>query len=186
MKKSSIIAIVMISALVVIFVALGIYKFKFTNSKSLFALNDKIEFKNATYIIEGQALTLRNGNFESEIATDSASKIVTRYFGNEAFGDLNGDGQADVAFLLTQNGGGSGTFYYVAVALAGAKGYAGLNAIFLGDRIAPQTTEIRDGQIIVNFAVQKNDEPLTAIPSLAVSKYFQVVDNQLVSVEPIK
>ena len=184
MKKSSIIAIAMISGLVLIFVALGIYKFNFTNSKSPFDLNDKIEFKNATYTIEGQALTLKNGNFESEIASDSASKIVTHYFGNEAFGDLNGDGQPDVAFLLTQNGGGSGTFYYVAVALAGPNGYAGLNAIFLGDRIAPQTTEIKDGQLIVNFATQKTDEPLTATPSVGVSKYFKVENNQLIEVKP--
>jgi hypothetical protein len=32
---------------------------------------------------------------------------------SEAKGDLNGDGQEDIAFLLTSDRGGSGTFYYV-------------------------------------------------------------------------
>jgi len=47
-----------------------------------------------------------------------------QYFGNEATGDLNGDGQADKAFLVTQDPGGSGTFYYVIAALKTAAGAA--------------------------------------------------------------
>lgn len=118
---------------------------------------------------------------ETEAAPGSASKIVTRYFGNEATGDLNGDGAADVAFLLTQDGGGSGTFYYVVAALKEAGGYRGTNAILLGDRIAPQTTEIRNGTLIVNYADRKPSDPMTTQPSVGVSKYLKIQGTTLVA-----
>jgi hypothetical protein len=61
-----------------------------------------------------------------------------------------------------------------------ADGYLGTNAVFLGDRIAPQTTEIRDEEIIVNYAERKLDEPMTTPPSIGVSKYFKIVEGRLV------
>ena len=128
--------------------------------------------QNATYMIEGEEFTLVNGKAEKEIAPGSASKIITLYFGNDKAGDLNGDGRDDVAFLLTQNSGGSGTFYYVAVAINKEKGYQGTNAILLGDRIAPQTTEIRDGKVIVNYADRKINEAMVTPPSIGITKQF--------------
>lgn len=138
--------------------------------------------KDNIYTIDGKPITLVNGLSEIEIP-GSTSKKVTRYFGNGAVGDLNGDDKEDVAFLLTQTSGGSGNFYYVVVALADDKGYRGINAILLGDRIAPQTTEINEGQIVVNYADRKKDEPFAVEPSVGVSRYFQVVNNQLTEVE---
>lgn len=132
------------------------------------------DYKNATYLIEGSFVTLTDGFFEIESAPGSATKITTRYFGNEAIADLNRDGKDDVAFLLTQTSGGSGTFFYVIAALQTASGVEGTNAIFLGDRIAPQNTSIENGIIIVNYADRNPDEPFTAQPSLGVSKYFKV------------
>ncbi|MFA4998668.1 MAG: hypothetical protein WC514_01480 [Candidatus Paceibacterota bacterium] len=95
-----------------------------------------IDPKNATYLIENEEVTLVNGRSEKEIVPDSASKAITQYFGNEVKADFNGDGTEDVAFILTQNSGGSGTFYYVAAVLDLKDGYKGTNAILLGDRIA--------------------------------------------------
>ena len=139
-------------------------------------------YKDATYQINGRSITLVNGVYESETAPGSASRIITRYFGNDAVGDLNGDGREDVAFLLMQDAGGSGTFYYVAVALRTAAGYQGTNAILLGDRIAPQTTKIENALVIVNYAERKPDEPFSTKPSVGVSKYLKVIDGKLVEV----
>ena len=108
---------------------------------------------------------------------DASVKSEARYFGNEVKGDFNRDGREDVAYLFTEDGGGSGTFYYVTVKLADGKE---LNSVLLGDRIAPQTTEFRDGIIIVNYAERKLDEPMTARPSVGVSAYFKVVGNKLI------
>lgn len=132
------------------------------------------DYKNTTYTIEGNPVTLVNGRAEVASVPDSASRTVTQYFGNDATGDLNGDGVPDVAFILTQSGGGSGTFYYVVAALKTSEGYYGTNALLLGDRIAPQTTEIRNGQVIVNYAERKAGEPMTMQPSVGVSKYLEV------------
>lgn len=126
-----------------------------------------VDYKNATYMIDGKPVTLVNGVSEVEAAPGSASKVVTKYFGNNAKGDINGDGIVDLAFLITQEGGGSGTFFYAVGAVQNADGtYKGTDAVLLGDRIAPQTTEIQNGQVIVNYAVRKNDEPMTAQPSI--------------------
>jgi len=139
--------------------------------------------KNATYEIEGKTVVLVNGLLETEITPGSASKVITRYFGNETKGDFNGDGIPDTAFLLTQTSGGSGTFYYVAAFVSSKNGYKGTNALFLGDRIAPQTTEFRNGEIIVNYADRKNGEPLTATPSVGVSRYFKINNGALAELE---
>lgn len=125
-------------------------------------------YKDATYMIEGK---------ESKL-TDPGVK----YFGNEAVGDLNGDGKEDIVFLLTYDGGGSGTFYYVTAALKTDNGYRGTSAVFIGDRIAPQSTEIKDGKVIVNYGDRKPNEPMTASPSVGVSKYLKITENELVQI----
>ena len=127
-------------------------------------------YKNISYKIDGTAVLLTDGMAVQEAAPGSASKITTTYFGNEATGDLDGNGTEDVAFLLTQNAGGSGTFYYVVVAAKTDTGYVGTNAILLGDRIAPQTTEISNGVVTVNYAIRKTGDPMTTAPSVGVSK----------------
>jgi hypothetical protein len=125
------------------------------------------------FTIDGTPITLVNGKFEMESAPGSASKIETDYFGNEVKGDFNGDGTEDTAYLVTQSGGGSGIFFYLVTSLGGP-------AQLLGDRIAPQTTEWRDGKIIVNYADRAAGEPMAADPSVGVSKYFVVKNGELV------
>ena len=88
----------------------------------------------------------------------------------------------DAAFLITQDGGGSGTFFYIVAAIRTSDGYQGTNAVLLGDRIAPQPTEIRNGEIIVNYADRNPGEPMTARPSLGVSKYLRVESGTLVQI----
>lgn len=125
-----------------------------------------------TFTINGERIELLNGVYEKEAAPGASAKITTSYFGNETKGDFDGDGKEDRAFLVTQTTGGSGTFFYLATTLGG-------EAAFLGDRIAPQTTEWRDGKIVVNYAERKPGEPMTASPSVGVSKYFQVREGTL-------
>jgi hypothetical protein len=140
-------------------------------------------YKNISYQIEGENILLKNGSAEKEVAPGSASKIITHYFGNEVRGDFNKDGKEDLAFILTNSEGGTGTFYYVVAALGKDGGYSGTNGILLGDRIAPQTTEFRDGTIIVNYADRKPSDAMTENPSVGVSKYLTVKDNTLVEVK---
>ncbi len=150
---------------------------------SIFSSNPvAVDYKNATYTIEGQPVTLINGRTESTTTPGSASRTTTQYFGNNATGDLNGDGVPDIAFIVTQNAGGSGTFYYVVAAVKNPEGYQGTNAVLLGDRIAPQTTEIQNGELIVNYADRKTGDPMTTAPSVGISKYLTLSGNQLTEV----
>jgi heat shock protein HslJ len=139
-------------------------------------------YKDIAYEIEGSQVLLVKGVSEVEAAPGSATKIVTRYFGNEAFGDLNGDGKEDVAFVLTQNPGGSGTFFYIVAALRTDSGYTGLNAVLLGDRVAPQSTSIDNGMVVANYADRKPGEDFTTQPSVGVTKTLQVKDGRLTEV----
>jgi hypothetical protein len=135
--------------------------------------------KNATYLIEGTAVMLKDGLAQTPAAPGSASTIVTRYFGNEIVADLDGDGRQDVAFILTQQGGGSGTFYYAVAALNTKDGYVGSDGYLLGDRIAPQATTLspdgkQKGVVVFNYADRAPGEPMSAAPSVGKSVYLKL------------
>lgn len=164
MKKILIGAVIAAAILVAGFFALNAYIY---NEKQAYAAKD---YKDAEYTIAGERVRLIDGVSEREAAPGSASKIVTRYFGNELKTDLDSDGREDVVFLLTEEPGGSGTFFYVVAALNTERGYVGSEALLLGDRIAPQTTEKGNGKIIVvNYADRAPGEPFTTDPSVGKS-----------------
>jgi len=126
---------------------------------------------NAMYRIDDVPVQLVNGKAE---AGSGSAKISTAIFGQPTVGDVNGDGVNDAAFFLTQNMGGSGVFYSVVVAIHTASGTQGTNSSLLGDRIAPQNIQIKDGRVIANYADRKASEPMTTAPSVGVSAYFTV------------
>lgn len=123
--------------------------------------------KNSTFSIDNNSIQLNDGYSEISLTSIPEAKIYTRYFGNESKADLNGDGIHDFAYIVTQDGGGSGTFYYLVVALSEKDGYRTINPILIGDRIAPQSTIItEDKQIEVNFADRNIDEPMSFAPTI--------------------
>lgn len=73
-----------------------------------------------------------------------------------------------MAFIVTQDPGGSGLFYYVVAAIKGADGYKTTNGFFIGDRIAPQSITIprNSSELQVNFSDRQPGEPMTAPPSV--------------------
>lgn len=137
------------------------------------------EYKNAEYAIEGQRIRLADGFAEGDTSPGSASRIVTRYFGNELKTDLNDDGREDVVFVLTQHRGGSGTFFYAVAALNTEAGYLGSDGYLLGDRISPQTTALSPNPgpkkvIVVNYLDRRPGEPMTAQPSVGKSVHLKL------------
>lgn len=165
--------------LLIIFIAIGGFYF----------LNDYIykekqaptitDYKDATYVIDGQIISLVDGVSEVEAAPGSASKITTRYFGNDLIIDLNNDGRDDVVFLLTQETGGSGVFFYVVAALNTTDGYRGSEGLLLGDRISPQMIERSQepkhkNVVVVNYVDRKTGEPMTAQPSIGKSIWLKL------------
>lgn len=141
----------------------------------------KLAAYDGTYIVNGESIELISGLSELEIDSNPdtstrtpASTRITRYFGNDAKGDLDGDGSEDVAFIITQQTGGTGTFYYVTALLNTADGKVGTEAVPIGDRIAPQSTSIEGGILSVNYMDRKDGESMATDPSVAKSLYLKL------------
>jgi hypothetical protein len=140
---------------------------------------------NATYVIDGKEISLTGGKAEEEIMPGSATKIVTMVFGEPVYGDIDEDGDDDALMFIVQDPGGSGTFYYAALAINTDTGYQGTNAVFLGDRIAPQTVSIQNGIAIANYADRKKDEPMAERPSIGKSKYMVLKGGMLEGIDAL-
>lgn len=173
MKKGLIIVLIIIALVILV----SLRQHKKTDAP---ATNNA--YSNLSYQVEGQDILLNNGVAITDIVAGSESKTTTRVFGNEVMADVNSDGMEDAAFILTSDGGGTGTFYYVAVALKTATGYTGTNAVFIGDRIAPQTTEFQNGFIVVNYADRGAGEPMSAPATIGVSKTYTIDNGVLIEI----
>lgn len=187
MKTSKIILII-IGVIVVIaatvFVAGG-YKFGGngsengdTNLPNNTGNNSQVKAYDATYKINGQEVKLENGIASTDSAPGSASKTVTKYFGNDVKGDFDKDGTEDTAFLVTQTTGGSGVFYYVTTLLNKKSGKVGVDAVLLGDRIAPQSMSVGpNNTVVVNYADRNPGESFSTQPSVGKTIELKVETN---------
>lgn len=177
MKKTYIVLVVLVLVSIATYYS---FSKKNTGTESLVAQDPK----NATYRIIGESVTLENGKATSPAAPGSASMIVTEYFGNEVNYDFDKDGRIDTAFILTQSTGGTGTFYFLVYALNKETGYLGSEGLYIGDRIAPQTTELskevgKEDIVIVNYADRKPGESFATAPSLGKSLWAKLDVNTL-------
>lgn len=138
-----------------------------------------IRARNMAYVIENQSVKLRDG-FSHVAQDNTASWIETEYFGNEAVGDTNQDGKNDMVFVITQRTGGTGAFFYAVALVSQGNEYQGTNGVFMGDRIAPQSTDIRDGVANVNYADRAPNEPMITQPSIGKTLRLVIKDGRLV------
>jgi len=134
---------------------------------------------NGTYSIENEWIHLENGLAEMEAAPGSASKIKVALLGEAVYGDLNYDTERDAVIFLTYQGGGSGTFFYLAAALNEKEGFSGNNSIWLGDRIGAPAATVSNGLITVKYLDRRDNEPMAAVPSQEQTRYFMVNESRL-------
>ena len=127
---------------------------------------------NATFQFDGQPVTLTNGKNVSPVSPDSAMSVETDLTNTIAYGDLNNDGKDDAAFILVQDGGGSGTFLYVAAFVSGNVSYKGTSAIFVGDRVQPESISIKNGVVTLTYLDRNASDPMSATPSVETTKTF--------------
>ena len=139
--------------------------------------------ENATYLIENDWIQLENGLAEWQAAPGSASKIKVALFEAITYGDLNYDQDEDAVIILTYQGGGSGTFYYVAAAFHKDGKYYGTNGIWFGDRISQPSIKIQNGLITIEYWDRGINEPMTAAASVLHSRYFMLEDLRLTEIK---
>lgn len=124
---------------------------------------------NLEYKIGDDSFFLIKGVAEKEYLPDSISKNRLSIFGAPTYSDLDNDGDIDAAVLLENDPGGSGTFYYAALAINNNGTFKATETMFLGDRIVPQTVEIHDGRAVYNIMERRSDEPMSTEPSIGKS-----------------
>lgn len=123
----------------------------------------------ATFIFDDGPVTLRDGSSET---IESGFVEETTLLEELSYGDINGDDELDTAVLLVRSGGASGVFVYAAAYVSGPVGYRGTNAIFLGDRISPQSVSTSNRIVTVHYLDRREDEPFAAEPTVPASKQF--------------
>jgi hypothetical protein len=142
--------------------------------------------ESTSYRIDGRVIALRNGKHDEPSAPGSASRATTSVWGEPIGADLDGDGDQDAVVIIATEPGGSGTFYYIAVAELDGGAYTGSASVLLGDRIAPQRVTVADGVVTVDYAERRPGEPMSTPPSVAVSKRFVYRNGVLQPLEAAK
>jgi len=135
--------------------------------------------ENAIFLFDDRPITLTNGRSEQrDMATGMTDEVWL--LDKKVAGDLNNDQKNDTVILLARSGGGSGVFIYIATYISGPVSYKGTNAIFIGDRISPESVSIANGVITFKYLDRKSNEPFAAEPTVPVSKQFTYQNGEFV------
>jgi len=96
-----------------------------------------------------------------------------------AFGDLDGDGNADAAVVVYTSGGGSGAFIYLVAVLDRDGTPSQAARAYLGDRVRLESLSISDGQVRAQILAHGPQDGLCC-PSVRTTSTFALRDGELV------
>ena len=122
---------------------------------------------NAGYYIDGIVYTLVNGELEQAIE-DSTTVNKFKLLDFKAVGDINKDGTDDVAVVLTNDAGGSGTFYYLAIFTSGSSPVIE-NTSYLGDRIVVNDITFTNNQFQVKYLDRDSEADMASDPTIEIT-----------------
>lgn len=113
--------------------------------------------RNATYHLPqfGLTVTFTDGEYHNGSDTEPVNAWLTEPF---AFSDINGDGALDAAVLLSENGGGTGTFVSVVVMLNQAGHPEQSHDATIDDRPIISGISAVDGRIMVEAVLHASDD----------------------------
>jgi len=115
------------------------------------------QLKNGSYSgIYEEIVTLTDGLYEGEPFVEGGASRPTVHLIDELLvhGDLDGDGIEDVAMLLNEHSGGSGTFTFMGVQGNQNGEPVDMGTTWIGDRIQVKSMVIENGQIIITIVTQ--------------------------------
>lgn len=127
-----------------------------------------------------QTVTLANGIYDNPgDAVTMAGRLYVALMQDYATGDLDGDGADDLAAMLAENGGGSGTFVSLVVFLN--RGGLPVQSAYtlIDDRPAINAVSIADGQIKVDAIIHGFEDP-GCCPAFPVIQTYRLVDERLI------
>ena len=135
---------------------------------------------NASYTIEGKVVTFKGGLSVIDGPAHSNSDVRSMIVASPVSGDIDGDGDDDTALFILHQTGGSGSFYYVAVAKNDREAYLGSTALYLGDRVRPKDLVIKEGALHIRYFVRHPGEPMSAEPSVLKTTVFYLRNGRLI------
>jgi len=122
-----------------------------------------------------------DGVYEEPVAPGSASEVSVALGTWHALGDLDGDGVADAAAVLIESGGGSGSFFDLAVVVARPLGPVHAAGAFLGDRVGIESVSIEAATVVVRMKAHRPGDPLCC-PSAETALRFRLDGSTLLRV----
>ena len=96
-----------------------------------------------------------------------------------AFGDLDGDGNADAAVVLFTSGGGSGAFIYLVAVLDRDGAPSQTARAYLGDRARVESLSISGGRVLAQILAHGPEDALCC-PSLHTTSTFALREGGLI------
>lgn len=139
------------------------------------------------------ASELNNATYPFELAKDGYATFVSGVYEDQearvkatiapsprANGDLNGDTSPDAAVTIIADSGGSGVFSYVSAVLNNAGLAQPTDTVFIGDRVTVSNLSIENEQLTVNYLDRAAEEPMSAKPTVPMSKTYTLQDGKLV------
>lgn len=139
----------------------------------------KPDLSKGTFIFDDINISLENGKAETNLSENGTLSQTTTLSDKIAYGDLNRDNKEDAAALFVQEGAGTGIFMYVAAYVSGTVRYNGSNAIYIGDRLIPQSIFIDNEVIKVVYLDRKEGEPFTTTPTEVNTRSYIFVNGEL-------
>lgn len=119
---------------------------------------------------------LVDGKFTENLADGSTQLVFLDE--HAAFGDINGDGIDDVALLIVESTGGTGSFVSLTAMISTNGGYVQTNSISIDDRPIIHSLDIGNGEIVLNANVHGINDPMVD-PTVNMTKSFRLFNDQL-------
>ncbi|HMD83032.1 MAG TPA: Gmad2 immunoglobulin-like domain-containing protein [Anaerolineales bacterium] len=125
-----------------------------------------------------QIVQLIDGKFEQGASgsDDFISVFVTDFV---ARGDLNGDNEDELAVLISENYGGTGTFVFLAVYAEVDGAVVFQTSKLVDDRPQLNALSIEDNEIFLDAIIHGFEDPMCC-PTLKTTRHFRLADGQLV------
>lgn len=139
-----------------------------------------IDYKNAIYRVDGKDITLLEGQHTQPAADDSSAQDATHIIEPPPHVAGKLGGRNAVAVFLSEQSGGSGTFYYVALAFNDGRG----TTFKIGDRIQPISIAINGDDLVVGYLDRNADEPMAVPPTVPRERHFAYMNGQILERPP--
>ncbi|MFN2297321.1 MAG: Gmad2 immunoglobulin-like domain-containing protein [Anaerolineales bacterium] len=135
--------------------------------------------KNGTYLLPqaGETVTLVDGRYDRAESMEDLLHVELR--DPIAFGDLDGDGAEDAAFLLSENMGGTGFFVSLLAIRNDGGNPVQAASEFIEDRPQINGLTIMGGRIAADLVIHGHQDPMCC-PTLPAVATYRLAVNKLV------